>query len=177
MTFEKSVVLVGLMGAGKTRIGRALAQELTLPFVDADHEIEAAAGCSVADIFDRYGEAAFRDGERKIMQRLLDDAPHVIATGGGAFMNEQTRGLIKEKAISIWLNAPVDVLHERTSRSTHRPLLNNGDSFQILTDLHEKRSPIYAQADIEIDSGAASVQKTVKAIVQSIHDYKKEQCS
>ena len=174
LPLKQSIVLVGLMGAGKTRIGRSLAEDIGLPFVDADTEIEKAAGCSISDIFDRYGEGAFRDGERKVMQRLLEESPHVIATGGGAFMNDETRALIKEKALSIWLNAPVDVLHERTSRTNHRPLLQNGDSHAILSHLHEKRSPVYAQADIEIDSAAASVIKTVDAITKSIIKFYKD---
>ncbi|HEX2115672.1 MAG TPA: shikimate kinase, partial [Alphaproteobacteria bacterium] len=122
---ERTIVMVGLMGAGKTSIGRRLAQRLGLAFVDADHEIEQAAGCTIEEIFERYGEAAFRDGERRIIQRLLERPPHVLATGGGAFMDPETRARIKEAGISVWLKADLDVLVRRVSRRNNRPLLKH----------------------------------------------------
>ena len=154
MSEMKSIALVGLMGAGKTRVGREVARILDIPFVDADREIECAAGCSVQEIFELYGEDGFRDGERKVISRLLKDGPIVLATGGGAFINDDTRRRIKEKAISVWLRADIDLLVKRTSRTNHRPLLQNVDVRQVLNELIEKRYPIYAEADIVVDCEA-----------------------
>lgn len=148
----RPVVLVGLMGAGKTSVGLRLAQILRTEFVDSDDEIEEAAKLSVAEIFERYGEAQFRSGERRVLARLLDGPPMVIATGGGAFMDEGTRALVRERAVSIWLRAALDVLVSRTSGRGHRPLLNRGNPREVLAGLIEARYPVYAEADITVDS-------------------------
>jgi shikimate kinase len=165
---SRSIVLIGLMGAGKTTIGRRLAAQLGLPFFDADHEIEAAAGCSVTEIFERHGEPAFRDVERKVIARLLEGPRHVLATGGGAFMNLQTRTLIREKALSIWLRADLDLLMERVSRRQNRPLLKTPNPRATMEKLMTERYPIYAEADLTIDSTGAPhdhiVQDTIRAI-------------
>jgi shikimate kinase len=143
----RSVVLVGMMGAGKSAIGRRLAARIGLPFVDADAEIEMRAGMTIADYFDKYGEAAFRAGEVRVIGRLLDQGPQVLATGGGAFMNADTRAAIRAKAISIWLKADFDVLFRRVKRRNDRPLLKAADPSQILKRLMVEREPIYAEAD------------------------------
>jgi shikimate kinase len=148
----RPIALVGMMGVGKTTIGRRLALRLGLPFVDADHEIVQAAALSVAEIFDRFGEAHFRDGERRVIARLLEGEQKVIATGGGAFINEQTRRLMLEKACVVWLDADLDTLVERTSRKTDRPLLNTGNPRETLEKLCYERNPIYAQAPIRVQS-------------------------
>lgn len=152
LTLDRSVVLVGLMGAGKSAIGRRMAHRLSLPFRDSDDEIEAAAGCPIPEIFSRYGEPAFRDVERKVVLRLLDESPHILATGGGAFMDPAIRDAVGRKAISIWLKAPLGVLVDRTARRGNRPLLANGDVRAKLKALMEVRYPIYGSADITVDS-------------------------
>ncbi|MBN8532156.1 MAG: shikimate kinase [Alphaproteobacteria bacterium] len=167
----KPVVLVGLMGAGKSTIGRRLARKLNLEFVDSDQEIENAAHCSISDIFEIQGEAYFRELERKVIGRLLDRAPHVLATGGGAFIQEETRTLIKRNAISIWLRADLDVLVERVSRRNVRPLLEKGDKRDILSRLMEERYPIYANADIAIDSSDGEHHIVVHKIVDALRSY------
>lgn len=149
---DRSIVLVGLMGAGKTSVGRRLAKALALPFVDADEEIEAAAGCSIADFFQLYGEAEFRAGERRVIKRLLAGPVCVLATGGGAFMEPATRKAIRKHGISVWLRADLDVLLKRVRRRNNRPLLQGGDQRQILQDLMTARYPIYGEADIVVDS-------------------------
>ncbi len=164
----KALVLVGLMGAGKSCIGRRLSESLGLPFVDADTEIEAAAGCTVQEIFERHGEAAFRDGERKVIERLLDDQVQILATGGGAFMDPRTRETIRRHGTSLWLRADLDLLVKRTSRRNHRPLLNQGNPRQILGDLIDKRYPIYGEADIVIDSLDGPVETTVQRALDAI---------
>lgn len=164
----RSLVLVGLMGAGKSKVGRLLAERLGLPFVDADAEIEAAAGCTVADYFARFGEPAFRDGERKVMARLLAGSPQVIAAGGGAFMDEGTRALIKTNGLSIWLKASLDVLVARTKGRTHRPLLNQGDPAQILARLMDQRYPVYANADVTVESGNNPPEVTCDAVLAAL---------
>lgn len=165
---EKMVVLVGLMGAGKSCVGRRVAQRLNIPFVDADAEVEVAAGCSIADIFAQYGEEAFRDGERRVIARLLDGSPSVLATGGGAFIDDQTRKLILDKAISVWLRADLDTLVHRTSGRTHRPLLNQGDPKETLAKLMDQRYPIYAQADIVVDTGSDSATITCNRVMEAL---------
>jgi len=166
---DRPIVLIGLMGVGKSTVGKRLAARLELPFVDADHEIEAAAGLSVAEIFERFGEAHFRDGERRVIARLIEDEPKVIAAGGGAFMQPDTRKLILDRAIAIWLDADIDVLTERVRRrSGTRPLLNGRDERQVLTDLAAKRNPIYALAPIHIRSEAMPHEETVEAIVKAL---------
>jgi shikimate kinase len=164
----RTVALVGLMGAGKSSIGRRLANALSLPFVDADEEVEKAAGRSIPDIFEELGEAAFRDGERRVIARLLDEPPHVLATGGGAFMNPATRELIKQTAISVWLKADMEVLLRRVERRNDRPLLRDGDPREVLERLADERYPIYALADITVESGEAAHQATVDAILQAL---------
>ena len=151
----RPVVLVGLMGAGKTTVGRRLAAALGAPFVDSDEEVEAAARMSVAEIFETLGEAEFREGERRVIARLLDEPPQVIATGGGAFMNDRTRAVIEEKgATAVWLRAELDVLLERVGRRSGRPLLERGDPREILAGLMAERHPVYAQADVSVRSVA-----------------------
>jgi shikimate kinase len=172
---DRTIVMVGLMGAGKTSIGRRLAQRLGLPFVDADHEIESAAGCTIEEIFERYGEAAFRDGERKIIQRLLEQPPHVLATGGGAFIDPETRASIKAAGISVWLKAYLDVLTRRDSRRSNRPLLKRGEPREILAMLMEQRYPVYAEADICIDSLDAPAEMTVERVMEAIDHHRRAQ--
>ena len=149
---RRSVVLVGMMGAGKSTIGRRLAARLRLPFLDADIEIEAAAGMSIPDIFETHGEPHFRDGEARVIARLLDGGPAVIATGGGAFMREETRNRIRDKAVSIWLKADVDVIMKRVKRRADRPLLQTEDPAATVSRLLEAREPVYRTADLTIGS-------------------------
>jgi shikimate kinase len=149
---KRTVALVGMMGAGKSSIGRRLAAKLGVPFRDADVEIEAAAGCSVSEIFERFGEAEFRKGERRVIGRLLGAESLVLATGGGAFINEETRAEIKAHGFSIWLKAPLELLVSRVRRRETRPLLKDGDPHEIMARLLAEREPIYAQADITLDS-------------------------
>ncbi len=148
---DKNIVLVGLMGVGKTRIGREIAKILHMPFIDADREIEISAGCSIEEIFELYGEQGFREGESRVIERLLKEGPIVLATGGGAFINPETRSRIKNDAISIWLKADIELLLERTGRTNHRPLLQNTDPRKVLTSLMDKRYPIYSEADVIIN--------------------------
>ena len=155
------------MGAGKSTVGRRLAHRLHLPFADSDHEIEEAAGLTIAEMFEKYGEAEFRDGERRVISRLIDGNPKVIATGGGAFMNDQTRTLILERATAIWLDADVDVLAERVGRRAGtRPLLNGTDPRAKLAALAELRNPVYALAPIHIRSRPLPHDATVDAILK-----------
>ncbi len=161
----RPIVLVGLMGVGKTTVGRRLGARLGLPFVDADHEIELAAGLSVAEIFDRYGEAHFRDGERRVIARLIDGSAKVIATGGGAFMNDATRALILDRATAVWLDADLDTLAARVARRDNRPLLRGKDARTVLRKLAEVRNPVYALAPVHIRSQAHPHESTVDAIV------------
>jgi shikimate kinase len=165
MKLTRSVALVGMMGAGKSSIGRRLAARLSVPFKDADGEIEHAAGCTISEIFERYGEPAFRDGERKVIARLLTEPPHVIATGGGAFMDPSTRESLKDGAVTIWLRAPVEVLLARTSRRDNRPLLKGGDPRATLQRLLGEREPTYALADHTLDSQDEPHATTVERIV------------
>jgi shikimate kinase len=164
----RTIVLVGLMGAGKSAIGRRLAQRLGLPFIDADTEIERAAGQTIEEIFASHGEAAFRDGERRVIARLLADPVHVLSTGGGAFMDIQTRALVAERGISVWLKAELDVLLRRTARRTNRPLLNAGDPAQVLAALMDKRHPIYATSDITVESTDGPPETTVQRVIDAL---------
>lgn len=168
---DKSIVLVGLMGSGKSAIGRRLATRLGLPFIDADTEIEAAAGCSIEDIFEQHGEAAFRDGEKRVIARLLDGPPHVLATGGGAYMDADTRARIREKGLSIWLKADLDVLLERTSRRNNRPLLKQGDPREVLEKLMSERYPVYAETDIMVESDDRPHEKMLEIIIEAIKSH------
>lgn len=161
-------MLVGLMGVGKTTIGRRLAQKLSLPFADADEEIEQAAGMSVSEIFERFGEPYFRDGERRVIARLVDGLPKVIATGGGAFMNEQTRNLILNRATAVWLDSDIDTLVDRVRRRSTRPLLKGRDPRQVLSELAAVRNPVYALAPIHVRSHPSPHDAAVKAILKEL---------
>ncbi len=167
-SIDKSIVLVGLMGVGKSCIGRLLAERIGLPFVDADTEIEAAAGCDIEDIFELHGEAAFRDGERRVIARLLDGPAKVLATGGGAFIDETTRAKIRERGISVWLSTDIDILVARVSRRSNRPLLKNGDPRKVLESLMAERDPIYATADIAARGGDGPPRTTVNAVINEL---------
>ena len=165
---RRTIALVGLMGVGKSSVGRRLANALELPFRDADTEVEAAAGRSIADIFNDLGESAFREGERRVIARLLDQEPHVLATGGGAFMNEDTRAVLKSKTVTIWLRADIEVLARRVARKDTRPLLTGKDPRVVLEDLAAVRYPVYALADITVDSGDMPHNATVEAIIAAL---------
>lgn len=164
----RSIVLVGLMGSGKSCIGKRLAHYLGLPFSDADREIEIAAGCSIQEIFERHGEREFRDGERRVISRLLGNAPHVLATGGGAFMDQATRALVKERGVSIWLRADVDLLIKRVGRRNDRPLLQGVDPRAKLTELKQQRDPIYATADLAVDSADGPPDLTLERVIAAL---------
>jgi shikimate kinase len=169
---ERPIVLVGLMGVGKSTIGRRLARRLGLPFVDSDSAIEdAAGGASTAEVFELYGEAEFRDGERRLVARLVEGERRVIATGGGAFVNEATRKLLKAQAITVWLDAPIDVLAERTGRRDNRPLLKTGNRSEILARLDRERRPHYAEADIHVRSGDGAHGDVVDAIIAALDEW------
>ena len=168
---DRPVVLVGLMGAGKSTVGRRLAKRLGLPFVDSDDAIEDAAGFSAAEVFERYGEADFRDGERRLVARLIEGQVRVIATGGGAFVDPRTRELLNERAITVWLDAPVDVLADRTGRRDTRPLLRNSDRKGTLERLAEQRGPAYAEAHIRVKSGDGAHKSVVDAIIDELQAY------
>lgn len=168
---DRSIVLVGLMGAGKSTVGRRLAAMLGRDFIDADDAIEEAAQRSIPEIFDEFGEEYFRDGERRVIARLIEEKHGVIATGGGAFVNDETRALILEQAIAVWIDCDIDILVERTSRRDTRPLLRNGNPKQILTDLFEKRSPHYSQAQIRVLSEDGPHKDTARAIIEAIDEW------
>jgi shikimate kinase len=167
---DRSIVLVGLMGVGKSTVGRRLAKRLGLTFVDSDTEIEAAAGYTVSEIFERFGEPSFRDGERRVIARLVDGTPKVIATGGGAFMDPETRALILERCTAVWLDADPSLLAERVSRRDSRPLLKNKDPLTVLSDLAEARNPTYAHAHIHVRSEPTPHDATVERIVEALAD-------
>ena len=165
---RKTIALVGLMGVGKSSIGRRLATALGLPFRDADTEIEAAAGETISDIFTLFGEAAFRDGERRVIGRLLDEPPHVLATGGGAFVQHDTRNLIKQKAISVWLKADLQILARRVARRDNRPLLFGKDPITVLQAHVRERYPAFEQADVVVETGEAAHQVAVDSIISAL---------
>ncbi|HEX2801260.1 MAG TPA: shikimate kinase [Phenylobacterium sp.] len=167
----RTIALVGLMGVGKSSVGRRLAAALDLPFLDADAEVEAAAGRSISDIFADLGEPAFREGERRVIARLLELPPHVLATGGGAFANPEVRALIKAKAVSVWLKADLDVLARRVARKDTRPLLAGKDPLKVLQELADKRYPAYAQADVTVETGDAAHQVTVEQVLGALSAY------
>ena len=167
----RSVVLVGMMGAGKSTIGRRLASRLLLPFVDADTEIEAAAGMSIPDIFETHGEPHFRDGEARVIARLLDSGTRVLATGGGAFMRDETRLRIRDKAISIWLQADADVILRRVKRRADRPLLQTADPAATIGRLIAEREPVYRQADLTISSRDIPHDKIVDETVAALYEF------
>ena len=164
----RTITLVGLMGVGKSSVGRRLANALELPFKDADVEIEAAAGRSIPDIFASMGEPAFREGERRVITRLLEDPPHVLATGGGAFITPETRALIKERSISVWLKADLEVLVRRVGRKDNRPLITGKNPLEVLTDLAAVRYPIYAEADVVVETGDTAHHVTVDQVITAL---------
>lgn len=165
---DRPLVLVGLMGAGKSTVGRRLAHRLRLHFVDADDEIEAAAAMRIPEIFEAYGEAHFRDGERRVLRRLLAEPRQVIATGGGAFMNDETRQLIATEATSVWLKADLDTLVRRCAKRTDRPLLRSGEPREILSGLMAQRYPVYAEADLVVESGGDTHDLVVDRIIGAL---------
>ncbi|MGB8402060.1 shikimate kinase [Bradyrhizobium sp.] len=165
----RSIVLVGMMGAGKSTIGRRLAGRLRLPFTDADAEIAAAAGMSIPEIFETHGEQHFRDGEARVIARLLDHGPAVLATGGGAFMREETRNRIRDRAVSIWLRADADIIMRRVRRRADRPLLQTADPAATVSRLLEQREPVYQNADLTIASRDVPHEKIVDECVDALH--------
>ncbi|MEX6633621.1 shikimate kinase [Hyphococcus lacteus] len=164
----RPVVLVGMMGVGKTTIGRRLAPQLDLPFYDADHEIEKAAGMSVSDLFKTHGEASFREGEARVIKRLLEGPPHVLATGGGALTNEETRTLIAENTLSIWIDSDIETIIKRAGRRDTRPLLQDGDPRETLLRLSKEREEFYRAADIQIQSQPGPHANTVALILEKL---------
>jgi len=165
---DRSIVLVGLMGAGKSSVGRRLAEKLGLPFVDADHEIEAAAGKSIAEIFADHGEAYFREGERKVIARLLGSGAQVLAAGGGAFMNEETRERIRQGGVSVWLKAGLPLLMKRVSKRSDRPLLKSGDPEAVMRRLMDQRYPAYAAADVTVESRDVQHGQMVNDVIKAL---------
>ena len=169
---DKPIVMVGLMGAGKTSVGKLLAKKLRLPFIDSDVEIENAAGCSISDIFSLYGEAEFRRGEERVMERLLNyTAPVVLSTGEGAFISENTRDHIQKKGVSIWLKANLELLVKRTSFKDTRPLLLKDEPRKVLENLMEKRYPIYGQANITVETFDEPTENTVRKVLETLESY------
>jgi shikimate kinase len=168
LSLPRTVALVGLMGAGKSAIGRRLGQRLGLPFVDADDEIERAAGCTISEFFERFGETEFRNGERRVISRLLEGPPHVLSTGGGAYIDAATRALMREKALTVWLRADLEVLYDRVRKRSHRPLLREGDPREILGRLMDQRYPIYAEADLVVESTAQPADRTTDQVIEAL---------
>lgn len=168
----RTIVLVGLMGAGKTSIGRRLAKRLSIPFFDSDHEVEIAAGCPLKDIYDVYGEEAFNSGEYRVINRLLDQQIHVLATGGGSFSNQKTREMIKEKSITVWLKADIETLLSRVSRRTDRPMLENAENHrEVLDKLIDERYPLYAEANVIVDTFDEPTNITVDRVIIALAEY------
>lgn len=172
---RRTIALVGLMGVGKSSVGRRLAGALGLPFHDADAEVEAAAGRSISEIFGDLGEPAFREGERRVIARLLDQPPHVLATGGGAFMSPETRQLIKSKAVSVWLKADLDVLARRVARKDNRPLLAGKDPLAVLQAQAAARYPAYGEADVTVETGDTAHHVAVDQVIQALSAFLEEQ--
>lgn len=170
----RPLVLIGLMGAGKSTIGRRLAKQIGWRFVDSDEEIEAAAGCRIADIFTIHGEPIFRDLEKRVITRLVGEEPLVLATGGGAWMQEPVRGVIQQHATSVWLRAELDVLTDRVSKRDHRPLLETGDKRTILDRLMQERYPVYEKADVIVDSSHGPHEHVVERIIDALEQWQKE---
>ncbi len=162
------IVLVGLMGAGKTSVGRRLAEKLGIPFVDADHEIEEASGKTIAEIFADHGEAYFREGERRVIQRLIGNGAQVLATGGGAYMNDETRARIQERGISVWLRASLPLLMKRVSKRQDRPLLKTDDPQAVMRNLMEKRYPVYGLADVTVESRDVQHGQMVNDVIRAL---------
>jgi shikimate kinase len=171
LPIDRTIVLIGMMGAGKTAVGRRLAKVLQWPFQDADEAIEAAAGTTISNIFAEIGEASFRAKERQVIARLLGQDRQVLALGGGAFVDPDTRALIRERALSIWLRADLDTLVRRTGRPRKRPLLAGGDPRRKLAELLDQRAPIYAEADLVVDSGDVPIKTVVERVVQALAAY------
>jgi shikimate kinase len=167
---DRSIVLVGLMGAGKTTVGRKLAQRLGLPFVDADQEIERAAGKTIPEIFADHGEPYFRDGERRVINRLLGEGPQVLATGGGAFMNPETRAAITARGVSVWLKAELPLLMKRVKRRSNRPLLANDDPEAVMQQLMAERYPVYGHADVAVECRDVAQSAMVNDVVRALLD-------
>jgi len=165
---KRPIVLVGLMGAGKSSVGRRLAEKLGLVFVDADHEIEAAAGKSISDIFAEHGESYFREGERRVIARLMSNGAQILATGGGAFMNDETRARIKADGVSVWLKAPLPLLMKRVMKRQDRPLLKNDDPEGVMKGLIEKRYPVYGLADITVESRDVQHGQMVNDVIRAL---------
>lgn len=165
---QRPIVLVGLMGAGKTSVGRRLAEKLSIPFVDADHEIEAAAGKSIKEIFADHGEPYFREGERRVIQRLIGDGAQVLATGGGAYMNDETRQRIQESGISVWLKATLPILMKRVMKRQDRPLLQNEDPEAVMRGLIDTRYPVYALADVTVESRDVQHGQMVNDVIRAL---------
>ena len=165
---QRPIVLVGLMGAGKTSVGRRLAEKLAIPFVDADHEIEAAAGKTIKEIFADHGEPYFREGERRVIQRLIGNGAQVLATGGGAYMNDETRQRIQEKGISVWLKASLPILMKRVMKRQDRPLLQNDDPEAVMRGLIDKRYPVYELADVTVESRDVQHGQMVNDVVRAL---------
>jgi shikimate kinase len=168
---RRSIVLVGIMGAGKSSVGRRLAGRLGVPFVDADIEIEKAAGMSISEIFAKHGEPYFRAGESRVIARLLDGGPQVLATGGGAFMNPQTRETVRAKGVSVWLRATLDVLSRRIRRRNDRPLLKGVDPMETLQRLMDERYPVYAEADLTVESRDVPHEAIVDEVIESLRRF------
>ncbi len=171
---QRSIVLIGMMGAGKSSIGRGLAMRLDLPFYDSDTEIERLVGCRIDDIFQEYGEQMFRQSERQIIDRLLCGERCVLATGGGAFIDQGIRDAISQRGVSIWLRATVELLYSRVSRRNSRPLLNNGDAWETMIRLTKERDPIYAQADITVDSLDVPKDIVIDRVEAALGDFSRE---
>lgn len=168
---SKTIVIVGMPGAGKSTIGRKLAQKLGLNFFDSDAEIEKSASMTVAEIFAQHGEPAFRDVERKVIARLLLGEPCVLSTGGGAFMDESTRAHIRARGVSIWLKADLSILAERTGRNDHRPLLKNQDRLATLAELYNRRAPVFSTADLALESDERPPEETVQRVISALCAY------
>lgn len=167
----RTIALVGLMGAGKSTVGRRLASALGREFYDSDDEIETAAGLSISDIFALHGEAEFRRGERRVLERLLKNPPHILATGGGAYLDPNTRALLRKCAVTVWLNADLETLWERVNRRNHRPLMKTPDARGVLTRLLKERTPIYSEADLVIDSVDGAHSTTVQKIITAVKNW------
>ncbi|TDT76964.1 shikimate kinase [Litoreibacter halocynthiae] len=171
MTLTRPLVLVGMMGAGKTAIGGAVARKLGVPFLDSDEELVRAANRSIAEIFERDGEAFFRARETEVISRLLDGEPAVLSTGGGAFLSEANRALIDEKAVSVWLRAELSLLWSRVRHKTTRPLLRTADPFATLTEIYEARNPIYAQAQLSVEARPEySIDDMAEQVITTLHN-------
>lgn len=170
----RTIALVGLMGAGKSTVGRRLADALSRRFHDSDDEIERAAGMTIADIFTLHGEEEFRRGEKRVLARLLEGPPHVLATGGGAYMDPETRQMLREKAVTVWLNADLRTLWRRVSRRGHRPLLKTANPREVLANLFEQRAPVYSEADLIVESRDGPHTNVVRDIIAALEAWRPE---